>query len=383
MKITFSIIVFYILSLNVAFSEDITIGKKISIHSEILNEDRELWLSLPPNHDPKKDYPVIYILDSERNFHYSSGVLMQFAMNGKMPEAIMVAIPNTDRNRDLTPTHTDPDIQGNPKTSGGGDNFLNFIKTELSPYIEENYTTSEYRVLIGHSLGGLIATHALLEYADFFNAFIAIDPSFWWDDTIMNKHLLEKITEERTATNIYYMTSANNGVGNEMLSTQIEFMENLAKWNTDTLNFKRDYYDNDDHGSVDLISIYKGLEYIFENYKVDYEKATEDPAYLKNHFENFSQRAGYKFSVTENAVNRLGYTFLYNKQDQEKALELFIQNTKDYPNSSNTYDSLSDAYKEIGNRDMVIKSLEKAIELDPNAEGSKIKLKYFLGSDNQ
>ena len=218
------------------------------------------------------------MMDGNRSYHYASGVLKQLSVNGKMPEAILVSIPNTDRNRDLTPTHTEVDFQGNEqaflKTTGGGDNFIKFIKTELAPVIEENYTSSKYRIFIGHSLGGLMVTHALLEDSDFFNSFIAIDPSLWWDNEIMNKHLLEKQSKARNTQNVYYMSSANNGGPdvNIMIEPQKKFMENLTNWNTDTLNFKREYFSNDDHGSVDLISIYNGLQYIFENYKLDYKK---------------------------------------------------------------------------------------------------------------
>lgn len=168
-----------------------------------------------------------------------------------------------------------------------------------------------------------------------------------------------------------------------MLEPQMQFMDSLTRWDTDTLNVKREYFSNDNHGSVDLISVYNGLQFIFDKYKLDFEKAVEDPNYLDEHFSNFSKRIGYNFSPGENVINRLAYTYLFVKKDKDKALDLFIQNTQNYPDSSNTYDSLSDAYKEIGNNEMVIKNLEKAIELDPNAEGSKRKLKEFLESDRE
>ena len=327
--------------------------------------------------------------DGDLSFHFASGMLKQLAATGKIPDIILVSIPNTDRNRDLTPTHTEVDSQGKQqsflKTTGGGDNFIEFIKTELSSRIEENYTTSKFRIYIGHSFGGLLVTHAFLEHSDFFNAFLAIDPSLWWDDRVMNRNLLEKISQKRSHNSTYYMSSANNDnpLGNTMLEPQMQFMDSLTRWDTDTLNVKREYFSNDNHGSVDLISVYNGLQFIFDKYKLDFEKAVEDPNYLDEHFSNFSKRIGYNFSPGENVINRLAYTYLFVKKDKDKALDLFIQNTQNYPDSSNTYDSLSDAYKEIGNNEMVIKNLEKAIELDPNAEGSKRKLKEFLESDRE
>ncbi|HEX3386461.1 MAG TPA: alpha/beta hydrolase-fold protein, partial [Mucilaginibacter sp.] len=85
--------------------------------------------------------------------------------------------PNTNRMRDLTPTNVPPD-----KSSGGGEKFTDFIKTELMPHIDSIYPTASYKMLIGHSLGGLMAINTLINHPEMFNAYVAIDPSMWWDD---------------------------------------------------------------------------------------------------------------------------------------------------------------------------------------------------------
>jgi len=376
-----------ILSTNLAFSteDQITIGTKHKIYSETLNEEREIWIYLPPNHNPNGNYPVMYVLDGDRSFTYASGLVKQFAENDKMPNMILVGILNTDRNRDLTPTHVEIDEDGNPqpflKTTGGGDNFLNFMREELAPFIEKNYTSSKFRIFAGHSFGGLLAVHAFLEQSDFYNAFIAIDPSLWWDDGILNKHLAEKISKPRNTKNTFYMSSANNdaGNGNIMIAPQEEFMEKLLKWDTDTLNIKSDYYENEHHGSVDLISFFNGLEFIFKNYRFSFDKAIEDPTFLDRHFEVFSSQVGYQFKPNEAVINRIAYTYLFMKQDKEKALELFKQNVRDYPYSANAYDSISDAYNLMGNKEMAIASLEKALAIDPKFPPSIRKLREIKG----
>ncbi len=376
-----------ILSTNLAFSteDQITIGTKHKIYSETLNEEREIWIYLPPNHNPNGNYPVMYMLDGDRSFTYASGLVKQFAENDKMPNMILVGILNTDRNRDLTPTHVEIDEDGNSqpflKTTGGGDNFLNFMREELAPFIEKNYTSSKFRIFAGHSFGGLLAVHAFLEQSDFYNAFIAIDPSLWWDDGILNKHLSEKISKPRNTKNTFYMSSANNdgGNGNIMIAPQEEFMEKLLKWDTDTLNIKSDYYENEHHGSVDLISFFNGLEFIFKNYRFSFDKAIEDPTFLDRHFEVFSSQVGYQFKPNEAVINRIAYTYLFMKQDKEKALELFKQNFRDYPYSANAYDSISDAYNLMGNKEMAIASLEKALAIDPKFPPSIRKLREIKG----
>jgi predicted alpha/beta superfamily hydrolase len=112
-----------------------------------------------------------------------------------------VGIANTDRTRDLTPTHADiknPDgttVTAFP-TSGGADRFLDFIQTEPIPEIEKRYRTAPYRIFAGHSVGGLLAIHALITRPDLFNAYIAVSPSLQWD----NGHTLRQ-AQQFFATN--------------------------------------------------------------------------------------------------------------------------------------------------------------------------------------
>ena len=64
---------------------------------------------------------------------------------------------------------------------------------------------------------------------------------------------------------------------------------------------------------------------------------------------------------------------------KEKALELFKQNVRDYPYSANAYDSISDAYNLMGNKEMAIASLEKALAIDPKFPPSIRKLREIKG----
>ncbi|TFH66787.1 MAG: alpha/beta hydrolase [Gemmatimonadales bacterium] len=95
---------------------------------------------------------------------------------------IVVAIPNTgDRTRDLTPaSETEHAGTGFP-TAGGADRFLGFLADELIPHIDSTYRTETFRVLVGHSIGGLFATHALLTRPDLFRGYVAISPILWWN----------------------------------------------------------------------------------------------------------------------------------------------------------------------------------------------------------
>src|SRR5689334_6062369 len=90
----------------------INIGRKESIDSKILNETRPYWVYVPPSGSkPGVKLPVLYLLDGDAHFHSVSG-LIQILGTGVnrtrvVPEMIVVAIPNVDRTKDLTPSHSE------------------------------------------------------------------------------------------------------------------------------------------------------------------------------------------------------------------------------------------------------------------------------------
>jgi enterochelin esterase-like enzyme len=84
-----------------------------------------------------------------------------------MPEALVVAITNTDRNRDM------PVPQSYGK--GGEENFLTFLADELIPEVKRRYRTVELRILLGHSQGGLFAIYALANKPAAFQWYLAMD----------------------------------------------------------------------------------------------------------------------------------------------------------------------------------------------------------------
>ena len=100
-------------------------------------------------------------MDGPGHFYSVTGMIKQLSTtNGNtiVPEMIIVAIPNTDRSRDLTPSHVDFDFFSGDSiqySSDEGNKFLDFMEKELIPHIEKSSPASSYRTFVGHSFGGL------------------------------------------------------------------------------------------------------------------------------------------------------------------------------------------------------------------------------------
>ncbi|WP_185956502.1 alpha/beta hydrolase [Changchengzhania lutea] len=167
---------------------NIIMGTVDSIQSKTLNELRKIWVHVPnAGNNTTEKYPVVYLLDGYAHFASVTGMIQQLSsINGNtiVPKMIVVGIPNTNRMRDLTPV---AEINAGDKTdeshSGGGEQFMDFLETELIPYIEEKYPTAPYKMYIGHSLGGLTVINTLLKRPELFSSYLAIDPSLWWADS--------------------------------------------------------------------------------------------------------------------------------------------------------------------------------------------------------
>lgn len=75
--------------------------------------------------------------------------------------------------------------------------------------------------------------------------------------------------------------------------------------------------------------------------------------------------------VNEALLNELGYRFLrYDRQGD--ALQVFHWNAEKFPDSANVYDSLGEAYRRGGKRDLAIVNYEKSLRLNPkNTHGAE------------
>jgi predicted alpha/beta superfamily hydrolase len=167
--------------------EPVILGTKYSIHSDILGDERSFIVNLPEGYKlTKLSYPVLYILDAEYFYYQAQGALQflsecGYNSNRPVPQMILVAVLDGDRNRDFTPTHAP--VQGPLRfpTSGGAATYLQHVEKELRPFIDTNFRTSG-SILAGWSFGGLFTFYTFLEKPELFAAYIAISPSLWWNN---------------------------------------------------------------------------------------------------------------------------------------------------------------------------------------------------------
>src|SRR5690606_8162510 len=163
----------------------LTIGEVVTIESKILSESRILNIYLPDGYNAADTlkYPVIYVLDGsmDEDFLHITGLVQFYNLQMNMPKTIVVGIANIDRKRDFTFPTIDKKLKKDYPTTGGSRKFIDFLENEVQPYINANYPTINQKMLIGQSLGGLLATEILFKKPMLFTDYIIVSPSLWWD----------------------------------------------------------------------------------------------------------------------------------------------------------------------------------------------------------
>ncbi len=349
---------------------------KLTLQSKVLGQERAILVRTPRGYEQGSDrYPVLYMTDGDRLIGHTAATVQFLAENGRMPEMIVVGISNIDRNHDLTPTHTSFSENGREipiPTSGGADKFLEFIETELIPLVESKYRVQPYRVLAGHSFGGLFAMHAFTNKPDLFNAYIAVSPTLPWDHDLVVKGS-EKLLKERAELDRTLFVTIGNEPGLQASFEQLKKV--LGKSKAKGFEFGTEQWLDEDHGSIVMRAHDRGLRKVFAGWQLPREKDGSIAGGLagaEKHFAALSQRLGYEVKVPEALINQLGYQLLLAPEKKvAEAIEVFKVNVERYPESANVHDSLGEAYEAAGKLDLARAGYQKAIEIgskksDPN-----------------
>jgi len=308
------------------------------------------------------------------------------------PPMIVVGIEPIERLSELT-TGTDKEL---PNVVGNGDKFMSFVEKELIPYIDTNYPTTTYKILIGHSLGGLTVINTLLHHPNLFNAYVSLEASLWWNQKKSVGEAKTILPTQNYQGKTLFMAMANRmekGVDTSsvqkdtsgstaLIRSNLEFIKLLNNNKKNQLRYSYQFYEDDDHPSVRLIGEYDALRFIFGFYKLKiYDSELRNPNFKIDsvviaHYKKVSENMGYLVKPGETQVNNLGYQMLGKKQ-YKTAENLFKLNIANNPTSGNDHDSIGDFYLAINNKAKAIEAFKKALTLQAIPE-TKEKLEKLL-----
>lgn len=196
-------------------AQPLVIGETFTIDSKVLGETRRINVYAPPAYTDSPDarLPVLYMPDGglAEDFLHVAGLVQVSAGNGTMRPFLLVGVENTQRRRDLTgPTENENDRKIAPRVGGSGA-YRNFIRDELMPQVKARYRTTGETAIVGESLAGLFVVETFLLEPDLFDAYIAFDPSLWWNDRKLIKDAGERLrARPKLAKTLYFASSGDD-----------------------------------------------------------------------------------------------------------------------------------------------------------------------------
>lgn len=294
-----------------------------AIWSPALSEWRRVTVRVPDSYATSRQrYPVLYLLDGDDHEYHASGVAAFLAENQLMPEVIVVAIPNgaghAKRDRDLTP---DSRVAEEARLGGGADRFLGFVRDDLAAWVEQRFRTVQFRILVGHSYGGLFALHTLVERPDAFDAYLALDPSLWYD----RKSLLTRLPSalRRLDGNRFrYLFTAGTPVNADLRQLQALLD---ADPGSKLVQRSRPPQVGEDHNGMVHLALYDGLKQLFDGWHhgaalARAQREGSDPLEaLNGHYAALRDRYGFEVAPSMKAFIRAAYTQLPLPGEQHAA----------------------------------------------------------------
>jgi hypothetical protein len=234
----------------------ITCGNYRKIYSNVLHEERILLISLPEDYGKSdKTYPVLFKLDGDKeNFLQAfSAAFYLFDMTDNAPDPIIIGIENTDRNRDML-----PDQKANY--------FIQFIHTELIPFVDRNYRTNGFRILCGQSLSSLFALYSFLEQPDIFDAYILGSFGFYKESlSVLFENELKRNSDIKSIGTKYLFVGNGkldkNDPDGTITKRGDQFLELLKQTVPSSVMMKCKVYEEEGH--VPYPTIYEGLKWIY------------------------------------------------------------------------------------------------------------------------
>jgi hypothetical protein len=326
-------------------ADDVSIGITRVLPSRVLNESRKISIYLPDSyHDSSsyRRYPVLYLRDGGKFFHAFSGAVQHLAADATphIPHMIVVAMHETDRVRDSSTTHsmlgfTGKVDEGN-RTSGGGEQFLRFLEQELVPYIDKEFSTLPYRIYCGYSFTGLSVVEALVTDSGMFDAYLMIDPSFWWDDYAPERKAAKVLPERNfNRTQLFLATTDESYPEKYFIKPRrvAPLGETLERLKPAGLDWKLERYADESHHSMALRAVYDGLTYFFRGYKPSVNELYLNPEQLERRYQALSDRLGERFALNEGLLLFFGDQFRDSFKEPDRAVRYFDMAVAAYPGS--------------------------------------------------
>lgn len=324
------------------------------IHSEILNQERQIKITLPANYGKsERQYPVIYTLDGNHVYEPLSTAVTFYSRWDKIPPSIVVGIYHLDRWDDCNYHGATGELYEN------GILFYRFVKEELVPMIEAKYRTTHFNAIYGHSFTANYIHYYLLDDQSPFRGYAAISPFFAPN---LSAKIHSKLTKGLNDTVFYYLTTSEFDLKGHITSIE-GFKKILNKCRDDWFIWEFDDFKYATHVTLAIYALPRSLEHIFSRYRImgveEYEqmlrKSTDPMVYLVEYYDNINRIYGTGKKIREDDIISVAGA-LAEKGDWEQLKDLGELSLLLFPETPYGYYYLGEYFEKKGDLDQALKN---------------------------
>lgn len=329
------------------------------IPSDKLGQTRAVSVTLPASYSEQTefDYPVLYLLDGETNLDHASAVTAFLAETGAMPEVIVVGIhAGATRAQDYVPPAAAEGAAG-----GRADAFVGFMETELFPFIEAEYRAGPYRMVSGHSLGGLLVMYAAFLRPGLFDVHLAQSPYL---DEALGTPLVEQIEDRPATGEAHTQTFFFANLGDEpQLEANFDRLTAVLADGSGATKGRTVREPGASHMGTRMVGLYDGLHAHFKPiWSFDRAASTGTEGGFLAILDSLEARFGFPVLYSESGFQQEAQALLQAGRMTEAA-EVSGRYVEQYPRTPVSFFLLGNALAGDGDREGAVAAIRRALEL--------------------
>lgn len=380
-KITLTILAFLMFCSKNTYAVDITKLNQVEIlkvKSSIFKDEIEYNVTLPQSYNEaggeNKKYFVFFDLHP-RSQTYLAGMHDWLSHNGEWPWFESIIITPANYNSEFAK------VFENIVKVPSDQTMLDFFENDLLTAIDRKYRTNGFRIYSGFVSNGAIGLFALLNKPNLFNAYLITSPSLADDFAAITSEASEKLAKLDDNIRFLYLAIGNHQYEQGNLAGFDIFEKALKTSAPKSLNWQAHHNNKNNYMSRPLLSVINGIEALFDDIHNDLQA---DSAISKkgvnailDYYAHLSTKK-YGFDVSaEGSLKALAKSFMDDAPD--KALAIYQQTVKLYPESAYAWSSLAKAHADLGDIPKSIEVQTQAVEKSKKmSEWHRRKHKQYL-----
>lgn len=328
-----------------------------------LQERRDVRYYFPEDYDKEKKYPLTVVLDAEFLFDQVVANAKFYSKFHGMPEMIIVGIEQGKNDLRFEDCAFE---EGNGLPSEKGQKFFEFLGMEIIPYLDLNYNTAPFKMVVGYDITANFENYWLFKETPLFNAYVNISP-------VLAPEMETRVPERLAAIDkkLFYQLIVEGEI-NKNTSRILEMDKAIKTLDKESLHYYFDNYNGADHISIATYGIGRAFDNIFGMFKPISQKEYKEQIltsdgpifkYLEDKYQYIEDLFGFQKAMDLNDVMAI-YAGIRKKEDFESLKPLSDLCKRSFPNTMLGFYFEGEYYEQIGEPKKALKTFEKSFGME-------------------